>query len=29
MKGWRKKWFYLSNDADPLLLVFTDNRPVP
>jgi hypothetical protein len=29
MKGWRKKWFYLRNDASAPLLVFTGSRPVP
>jgi hypothetical protein len=29
MKGWRKKWFYLMNDASAPLLVFTGGRPVP
>jgi hypothetical protein len=29
MKGWRKKWFYLRNDAFSLLPVFTIGRPVP
>jgi hypothetical protein len=29
MKGWRKKWFYLSNDAFALLPVFTGSLPVP
>jgi hypothetical protein len=29
MKGWRKKWFYLKNDASALLPAFTDGRPIP
>jgi hypothetical protein len=29
MKGWRKKRFYLRNDASVLLPVFTGNRPIP
>jgi hypothetical protein len=29
MKAWRKKWFYLRNDAFALLPVFTGNRPIP
>jgi hypothetical protein len=29
MKRWRKKWFYLRNDASTLLPVFTDSRPIP
>jgi hypothetical protein len=29
MKGWRKKWFYLKNDASVLLPAFTGGRPVP
>jgi hypothetical protein len=28
-KGWRKKWFYLRNDASALLPAFTGCRPVP
>jgi hypothetical protein len=29
MKGWWKKWFYLRNDADVPLPVFTGKRPIP
>jgi hypothetical protein len=29
MKGWRNKWFYLRNDADGPLPIFTSNRLVP
>jgi hypothetical protein len=29
MKGWRKKWFYLRNDASAPLLTFTDDHPIP
>jgi hypothetical protein len=29
MKGWRKKWFYLRNDASTLLPMFTSSRPIP
>jgi hypothetical protein len=29
MKGWRKKWFYLKNDASALLAMFTGGRPIP
>jgi hypothetical protein len=29
MKGWRKKWFYLRNDASAPLPVFTGSRPAP
>jgi hypothetical protein len=28
MKGWRKKWFCLRNDASPPLPVFTGGRPI-
>jgi hypothetical protein len=27
--GWRKVWFYLRNDTDAPLPVFTGSRPVP
>jgi hypothetical protein len=29
MKGWRKKWFYLRNDASALLPMFIGGRPIP
>jgi hypothetical protein len=29
INGWQKQWFYLRNDADALLPVFTGNRPTP
>jgi hypothetical protein len=29
MKGWRKKWFYVRNDASALLPTFTSGHPVP
>jgi hypothetical protein len=29
MKGWHKQWFYLRNDANAPLPVFTGNRPTP
>jgi hypothetical protein len=29
MKGWLKQWFYLRNDVDKSLPVFTGNRPTP
>jgi hypothetical protein len=29
MKGWRKQWFYLRNDADMPLPAFTGNRLIP
>jgi hypothetical protein len=29
MKEWRKKWFYLRNDASTLLTTFTGNRLIP
>jgi hypothetical protein len=29
MKGWRKKWIYLRNDASAPLPTFTSSRPVP
>jgi hypothetical protein len=29
MKGWRKQWFYLRNDVDTPLPMFTGNRPIP
>jgi hypothetical protein len=29
MNGWRKKWFYLKNDAPSPLPVFTDGCPIP
>jgi hypothetical protein len=29
MKGWWKKRFYLRNDADVPLPVFTGKRPIP
>jgi hypothetical protein len=27
--GWQRAWFFLRNNADALLLVFTDSQPVP
>jgi hypothetical protein len=27
--GWRKVWFFLRNDANALLPMFLDSRPVP
>jgi hypothetical protein len=29
MIGWRKKWFYLRNDTDALLPIFTGSLPLP
>jgi hypothetical protein len=29
MNGWRKKWFYLRNDASAPVLVFTGSCPTP
>jgi hypothetical protein len=29
MKGWRKKWFYLRNDASTPLPMFTGSWPIP
>jgi hypothetical protein len=29
MKEWRKKWFYLRNDASALLPAFTGDLPNP
>jgi hypothetical protein len=29
MKGWRKKWFYLRNNAFTPLPAFTSGHPVP
>jgi hypothetical protein len=29
MKGWRKKWVYLRNDASTSLPAFTDSHPIP
>jgi hypothetical protein len=26
---WQREWFFLWNDADAPLLVFTGNRPIP
>jgi hypothetical protein len=27
--GWRKVWFFLRNNTDALLPVFTSSRPIP
>jgi hypothetical protein len=29
MDGWRKVWFFLRNNADTPLPMFTGSRPVP
>jgi hypothetical protein len=29
LKGWRRKWFYMKNDASAPLPTFTSCRPVP
>jgi hypothetical protein len=29
MKGWWKKWFYLTNDISAMLPMFTSGRPIP
>jgi hypothetical protein len=29
MKGWRKKWFYVMNDASTPFPAFISGRPIP
>jgi hypothetical protein len=29
LNGWQKVWFFLRNDTNVLLLVFTGSRPIP